>query len=150
MLPFSSGSNPYPNILSLASIKMTLLSSAQAEDASLGLPMMVTLYMYHVYTAPVLPKLLSHPPTLSFYYNAWGQFSHIPSGQGHVTFYRTEGTDHTKYKLCMLNGLWYNNTSISAHQLTASGKSKQPHTIACQLNAAAHFELFHQCNLHQP
>ncbi len=34
---------------------------------------------------------------------AWAQFSHCTTGQGHVTFYRTEGTNHTLIpSLCVM------------------------------------------------
>jgi len=38
---------------------------------------------------------------------AWAQFSHCATGQGHVTFYRSDGTNHTNFPLVMRNGLWY-------------------------------------------
>ncbi len=40
----------------------------------------------------------------SHLYTSWGQFAHVPTGQGHITFYRTGGTNHTTFSHRMQNG----------------------------------------------
>jgi len=49
---------------------------------------------------------------------AGAQFSHCTSGQGHVTFYHTQGTNHTTYTLHMKkNGLWYHDAPAPNHYI---------------------------------
>jgi hypothetical protein len=88
--------------------------------------------------------VMSHPHLFS----AWGQFAHIPTGHGHVTFYRTEGTNHSVYPLRMYNGLWYNDTPILKCINSPPNKSKSPRAVAHRLICAARFELWHQRACH--
>jgi hypothetical protein len=68
--------------------------------------------------------VMSHPKR----YAAWGQFEHIPTGSGHITFYQMEGTNHTVYTLKMHNGLWYSNTPTRLQQ-QSTHTSKQMHRL---------------------
>jgi hypothetical protein len=83
---------------------------------------------------------------------AWAQFSHCTTGQGHVTFYRTEGTNHTTYPLTMRNGLWYHDAPAPQppHGTDPPGTSSSPttHLVISRLNARCLFELWHHRLIH--
>jgi dUTP pyrophosphatase len=85
----------------------------------------------------------------SHLYTAWGQFAHVLTGQGHITFYRTDGTNHTTFSLRMQNGLWYNDTDIlHCFPGPTTAKSKQHKAIAHRLTGMARYELWHQRSCH--
>jgi hypothetical protein len=46
-------------------------------------------------------------------YTGWAQFTHIDTGRGNITFYRTEGVHHTTNLLKMING--YGTMSSANH-----------------------------------
>lgn len=80
---------------------------------------------------------------------AWAQFSHCATGQGHVTFYRSEGTNHTTYPLFMQNGLWYHDAPTFQHDADSTGTSMPTtHMIIHRLNGQCLFELWHHCLTH--
>jgi hypothetical protein len=62
-------------------------------------------YVPCYYSPDAAEKIIS--PTdvvMSHLYTAWGQFAHVPTGQGHITFYRNGGTNHTTFSHRMQNG----------------------------------------------
>lgn len=79
-------------------------------------------------------------------YCAWAQFSHCTSGQGHVTFYRTDGTNHTTYSLRMRNELWYHDAPELEQPLT----DNQPkiHMVIQRLYGQCMFKLWHNRLVH--
>lgn len=100
------------------------------------------------YCSPEVAETIISPTDVvmshSHLYAAWGQFAHIPTSQGHITFYWHKGTNHAVYPLQMHNGLWYNESPIPQDQPHSRHTNKQHHAITNRLNAPAKYELRHQ------
>jgi len=92
--------------------------------------------------------VLSHPNV----YAAWAQFAHCQTGMGNVTFYRSEGTEHTVFTLRMRNGLWYHEPSAAsttsaepeATIVSPASILQSGHGRIARLSSKARYELFHQ------
>jgi dUTP pyrophosphatase len=106
-----------------------------------------TLYIPMFYSPEAAETIIS-PTDVVMSHNhlfcAWAQFSHCATGQGHVTFYRSEGTNHTTYPLFMRNGLWYHDAPTFQHDADSTGTSMPTaHMIIHRLNGQCLFELWH-------
>jgi deoxyuridine 5'-triphosphate nucleotidohydrolase len=111
-----------------------------------------TLYVPMFYSPDAAETIISPTDVVMSHHHlfcAWAQFSHCTTGQGHVTFYRTEGTNHTSYPLTMRNGLWYHNApKPTGDKSIIQVQPQTTHVIIHRLNNQCQFELWHNRFVH--
>ena len=72
---------------------------------------------------------------------AWGQYSNVDSGIGHVEFYCRENPKSIKFSLISRNGLWYHHNRYDTDDFHNWILEEKP-TI-CRINKAAEYGLGH-------
>ena len=111
-----------------------------------------TLYVPMFYSPDAAETIISPTDVVMSHHHlfcAWAQFSHCTTGQGHVTFYRTEGTNHTTYPLSMRNGLWYHDApNLIDEDPSQRTQSSTTHMVIHRLNNQCQFELWHNRLVH--
>ena len=77
-------------------------------------------------------------------YDSWEQYSHIPSGKGHIKFHRTDGLPAVTYHLTMSNGLWFhNNVNDNTDYATRTSRKIDGEPIIHHLHKNAEYHLNH-------
>jgi hypothetical protein len=111
-----------------------------------------TLYVPMFYSPDAAETIISPTDVVMSHHHlfcAWAQFSHCTTSQGHVTFYRTDGTNHTTYPLTMRNGLWYHDApNPPTEDPLSQAPTSTAHMVVHRLNNQCQFELWHNRLVH--